>query len=65
MTIFVCCEVYMDITVHMKMMVLALRDMELRLNSLFLCSEADSEKELRRQRYMPGYVMPASETQIR
>ena len=34
------------------MMVLALRDMELRLNSLFLCSEADSEKELRRQRYL-------------
>ena len=34
------------------MTVLALRDMELRLNSLFLCSEADSEKELRRQRYL-------------
>jgi hypothetical protein len=42
----------MDITVHKKMTVLALRDMELILNSLLLCSEADPAKELRRQRFM-------------
>jgi hypothetical protein len=34
------------------MAVLALRDMESRLNSLLLSGETDSEKELRRQRYM-------------